>query len=253
MMNFQRIRWTFLLGALLVSAGMGSRADELTSENARGTGEAPMLEAVDTPTAEILDPMTYSTNFRFYNEGGITSRLVIGPLKRVNLGISFDAQRVIGSGDPHMIRPSIYFKLRVYDGSDILPAFALGYDNQGQLYQEGSKRFLNREKGLYFVISHEVLIPNLEVHAGANLYDFENAKETVGGFVGSTFKITSSFALLAEYDNIHHAPDNRVNVGGRYYVAPYFYVDLAARNVGRGTSRGAERIVRLNYTGNFPF
>ncbi len=228
------------------------KAEPASLERARGTGEAPMLEAVDTPTPDILDPMTYSVNFRFYNEGGITSRLVIGPLRRVNLGLSFDTQHIVGSGDPQMIRPSVYFKLKVFDGSDILPALALGYDNQGQLYDKGTRQFFNREKGLYFVFGHEIFIPNLEIHAGANVYDFDNAKKSVGGFVGSTFKVTPSFALLAEYDNIHDGPENRVNFGGRYYVAPYFYVDIAARNVGRGTNRGAERIVRLNYCGNFP-
>src|SRR4051812_26637030 len=77
--------------------------------------QSVMVELLDIPTADILEPMTYSTAFRFYNEGGLSSRLVIGPLKRVNLGISFDAQRVIGSGDPHMIRPSLFFKLRMFD------------------------------------------------------------------------------------------------------------------------------------------
>jgi hypothetical protein len=58
---------------------------------------------------------------------------------------------------------------------------------------------------------------------------------------------------LAEYDNIRNAPTNRVDLGGRFWVTPFFNVDVAARNVGRGESRGAERIVRLNYVGNFPF
>ena len=251
-MNLKYHRQIAILGILLISIGAWGRADEpKTTEKARGTGEAPMLEAVDTPTPEILDPLTYSVNFRFYNQGGIASRLLIGPLKRVNLGLTFDSQNVIGSGNPQLIRPSVYFKLRMFDGSDILPALALGYDSQGELWQQSTKQFLNREKGLYLVAGHEILIPNLEVHLGTNIYDFQNASQSVGGFVGSTFKITPAFALLAEYDNIHSAPQNRINLGGRYFVAPYFYVDFAARNVGRGNA-GAERIVRLNYTGNFP-
>ena len=87
--------------------------------------ESPQIEAVDIPTADILDPSTYAVNFRFYDQGGIASRLVIGPLKRVNLGVTFDGQNIIGSGDPHMVRPSIYFKLRAFDGTDVLPALAV--------------------------------------------------------------------------------------------------------------------------------
>src|SRR4029077_7995143 len=105
--------------------------------------ESPQIEAIDIPTADILDPATYALNFRFYNLGGIASRLVIGPLKRVNLGITFDGQNIIGSQDPHLVRPSVYFKLRAFDGTDILPALALGYDNQGYLYQESTRDFLH--------------------------------------------------------------------------------------------------------------
>jgi len=213
--------------------------------------ESPMLEVVDIPTSDVLDPATYAATFRFYNEGGIASRLIVGPLKRVNLGITFDAQRVIGSQEPHMVRPSVYFKLRAFDGTDILPALALGYDNQGYLYQDSTREYLQKEKGLYLVGSHEIFLPDFEIHAGMNINEFDNTK--LYGFFGATFKIVPAFALLAEYDNIRDGPENRVNLGGRFWITPYFNVDVAARNVGRDAARGAERIVRLNYVGHFPF
>src|SRR5258708_8013846 len=52
----------------------------IKTESTRGA-ESPMVEAVDIPTADILDPSTFATTFRFYREGGITSRLVIGPFR----------------------------------------------------------------------------------------------------------------------------------------------------------------------------
>ncbi len=225
------------------------RAKERT--DAGKGGDIPQIEAVDIPTADVLDPATYATTFRFYNQGGIMSRLLVGPFRRVNLGISFDTQRVIGSQDPHMIRPSVFFKLRFLDGNDYLPAMALGYENQGFLYQEDGKQFLHREKGLYLVGSHEILLPNLELHLGVNMSDFDDTK--VYGFFGATYKIIPSFALLAEYDNIRDLAYNRFNLGGRFWVTSFFNVDVAARNVGRSSAKGAERIVSLNYVGNFPF
>ena len=72
------------------------------------------------------------------------------------------------------------------------------------------------------------------------------------GFFGGTCKITPNFSMLAEYDNLRQGPFNRLNLGGRYWIAPYFNVDFGARNIGRGTSKGAERILRLNYVGHFP-
>lgn len=212
---------------------------------------SPEVEVVDIPTADVLDPMTYSTTFRFYSEGGLTGRFILGPLKRVNLGISFDAQRVIGGGDPHMVTPAVYFKVKAFDGNDYLPALAAGYDNQGMLWQESTRDYLNPAKDLYFVGSHALFVPNLDLHAGINVNHFDTGAQTYG-FFGTSFKFTPSFALLMEYDNIRNGRDNRFNVGGRFWVAPYFNVDFAARNIPHGADRGGERILRLNYVGHFP-
>jgi len=238
------------MGCIAGCAAAGWAA-EVPAKDAAGGVETPQIEAVDIPTADVLDASTFATTFRFYNEGGIVSRLVFGPFRRLNLGISFDAQRVVGSQDPHLIRPSVFFKLRFFDGNDYLPALSLGYDNQGYLYQESARDFLQKERGLYVVGSHEIFLPDFELHAGANISDFDNSK--VYGFFGATYKIVPAFGLMAEYDNIRDGPDNRVNLGGRYWVTPFFNVDLAARNVGRDAARGAERIVRLNYVAHFPF
>ncbi len=236
--------------AAILLAGIVWAEDKPAEKNAGS--ETPMIEAVDIPTADILDPKTFSTTFRFYSQGGITSRLVLGPFRRFNIGISLDAQRVIGGDDPHLIRPSLFAKLRFFDGTDILPALAIGYDNQGYLYQESTRDFLQKEKGLYFVGSHEIFIPDFELHAGINFPRIDESGTPVG-FFGATWKIVPAFAFMAEYDNIQNAPDNRVNLGGRFWVTPFFNVDVAARNVGRSSSRGAERIVRINYVTNFPF
>lgn len=220
-----------------------------TQDDASDVGT--MIEAVDVPTSDVLDAGTYATNFRLYSQGGLQSRLLIGPFRRVNLGITFDVQRLIGGGSPHMINPAIEFKVRAFDGTDALPALALGYDGQGYLYQESTKHFLDDRRGFFAVVSHEILLPDLELHAGVNVPDTDDPK--VYGFLGSTYRITTAFAFLVEYDNIRNAPGNRVNIGGRFWVTPSFNVDLAARNVGRDGADGAERILRLNYVGNFPF
>jgi hypothetical protein len=237
-----------IMGLALFSGGVGRAENERPAMRAN---DASQIEGVDIPTADILDPGTFSTNFRFYTDGGITSRLILGPFRRVNLGIFGDAQRVIGGDEPHMIRPSVFFKLRFFDGTDYIPALALGYENQGYLYQESTRDFLHPEKGLYLVGSHEIFLPDMELHAGVNLPEVEDPE--VFGFFGMTWKIVPSFALMAEYDNIRDGPENRVNIGGRFWVTPFFNVDVGARNVGRKADRGAERIVRLNYIGNFPF
>jgi hypothetical protein len=248
----------YLIALMLLALTAGAlRADTLDKTDKTETtttehaDQSPQLELMDIPTADILDPMTYSTSFRFYNDGGLLSRLVIGPLRRVNLGIYFDAQRVIGSGDPHMITPAVFFKVKAFDGSDYLPALAFGYDNQGYLWQHSTKDFLQPEKGIYLVGSHALFVEQFELNAGLNVNNIDH-DATLHGFFGASFKVSTNFSLLAEYDNIRTAPTNRVNLGGRYWIAPYFNIDFGARNVGRGAADGAERILRLNYVGRFP-
>jgi hypothetical protein len=241
---------------MLYAAEKTDDAASTTTAPAKKTADdalesSTMIETVDTPTADILDAGTYSTSFRLYSQGGLMSRLLVAPFRRLNMGLSFDVQRLIGSGSPHMITPAIAIKIRAFDGNDILPALALGYEGQGYLYQDSTKHFLDDRRGLYLVGSHEILLPDMELHAGVNVPDVEDAKAF--GFIGSTYHITSAFALLVEYDNIRNAPQNRINIGGRFWITPSFNVDLAARNVGRDGVDGAERILRLNYVGNFPF
>jgi len=239
-------------------------SDESTaseSDSTRQTSRGPrnpdldygaMIEGVDIPTSDVLDAGTYGLNFRLYTDGGLVSRLLMSPFRRVHLGLAADAQNLIGTGDPRMIRPSVYFKLRAFDGTDILPALALGYENQGYLYKRPAKRFLQDGRGLYVVMSHEILVPDMELHGGVNIPKVEDEAD-VYGFTGITYRLAPSFALLLDYDNIRNGPENRLNIGGRFWVTPYFNVDVSARNVGRNADRGAERVVILNYVGQFPF
>src|SRR5204862_5474358 len=87
-------QWKTILFLLFLLTAHGLRlsavwADEPIVKNDVAKNDtstmSPMLEAVDIPTADVLDPKTFSTSFRFYSEGGITSRLVLGPFKRLNV------------------------------------------------------------------------------------------------------------------------------------------------------------------------
>lgn len=249
-----RNNWMLGLLAVLVSIAPICAEDVITPEiETTGGGiDAPMIEAVDIPTADVLDAATFATTFRFYSEGGLVSRLLIGPFRRVNLGISFDAQHVIGGGEPDATTPDVFFKLRFFDGTDILPALALGYDSQGYIFQQPQKRFLHEEKGMYLVGSHEFLLPDMELHAGMNVPQLDKDAKLYG-FFGMSWRFVPAFALMTEYDNIRNGPGNRFNAGGRFFITPFFNVDVAARNISRKSDRGAERIVRLNYVARFPF
>jgi hypothetical protein len=161
------------------------KADAVQAEDSASVAvreTSPMLEGVDIPTADILDPKTFSTSFRFYSQGGITSRLVLGPFRRLNVGFSLDSQRLIGGEDPHLVKPAVFFKLKAFDGTDYLPALSLGYDNQGYLYKDSLRDFSQQERGLYVVGSHEIFIPDFEMHAGVNFPRIDESGNPYGFF-----------------------------------------------------------------------
>lgn len=224
------------------------------------TDRALMLdtELVDIPTAGVVDYYGMQLKTRFFSEGGVLTYLTFGVLPRLNLGASATIEKLIGSGEPiRLVRPEIQFKFRFYDGSLFIPAFAVGYDGQGHYYNPATKRFSEQRRGLYLVASHEIILPNLFIHPGINVSDFES--EDIYGFVAANFTIEDVVGLMAEWDHIRDFDDCRVNVGFRFYVTPFFHFDFSVRAINKddndkfedGTRHRTERIVVLRYHTTF--
>ncbi|MCX5786831.1 MAG: hypothetical protein NTX59_14205 [Elusimicrobia bacterium] len=217
----------------------------------------PDTELIDAPTAGILDQYGFMLKTRFYSDGGVLGQLNFGVQERLNLGVSMTVDRLIGSDSSvKMRKPEIRVKFRFYDGGYYIPAFAVGYEGQGYYYDQVSKKYLEKGKGLYLAGSKEIGVPNLMAHGGFNISDFD--KNYVLGFIGASYTLEDKIAFLLEYDNLFHSPDpSRLNVGTRIYITPYFQLDLAVRELGKngsfsnGGPRKPERIVQMRYSANF--
>jgi hypothetical protein len=129
-----------------------------------------------------------------------------------------------------------------------LPAFAIGYDSQGYFYDKDNHEFLQKEKGVFVALGHELFIPGFELNAGANMNDFSTNR--VYGFAGMSLNVEDTFYFLGEYDNINYFPDARLNLGVRFAVTEDLHIDLAGRDIA-AAGRSAERIIRINYLGKF--
>lgn len=204
---------------------------------------------IDTPSASILPVRTFGVNARVFTGGGVLTYFDFAVLNRLSIGASFTFEHLIGTNDEDIkvLVPSLQLKFRFYDGSDILPAFAIGFDNQGFDYDHDKDEYLQKSKGLYLVATKELFIPGLIINPGINVTAENFEFDSFAGFLGVSLNIKDVVSLMFEWDNIHSFDESRLNGGIRVYVTDAFNMDFAIRDF----NHKAERIAQLKYTGNF--
>lgn len=226
------------------------RKERSSAPRETGSDEANpdgMLDLVDSPTANIIDYGAFRLNERLYSKGGVQNHLSFGVFRRLNIGVTWDVEKFIGQEDPNANPPTLNVRFRVYDGGQQLPAVSIGYDGQGRFYNKNSDQYRERERGLYGIMTREVLLPNLRAHGGVNIAKFREGE--VFGSLGLDYTIENKLVLLTEYDNIRKASENRFNAGFRVFATPSLALDFAVRHITEKDLR--ERIVRINYVGSF--
>ncbi|OGR85762.1 MAG: hypothetical protein A2901_01225 [Elusimicrobia bacterium RIFCSPLOWO2_01_FULL_54_10] len=206
-----------------------------------------MVDLVDSPTSNVLDYGGFRLNFRLYTAGGVQNHISFGVFKRLNIGATWDIEKLLGSEDPRTVSPTLFAKFRIYDGGNVLPSFAVGYDGQGRFYDRTVDEYSERERGLFAAFTREIYWPALQIHFGANIAKFKDAE--VYGFTGLSYQIEDKVALLMEYDNIRKGPNNRWNAGVRFFPVPSLAVDFAFRRI--ASKYDKERIIRINWVGAF--
>lgn len=216
----------------------------------------PDTRLIDVPNAGVVDVGGFGSRTRFFSRGGVLQWLEFGVYPRLNLGASLNMDGLIGTDSPvRLTRPDLQIKYRFFDGSRFIPAFAIGFDGQGYLYNRTIRRYSQRQRGLYVVGSQEIGLPGLQAHAGMNISDFDS--DDVGGFFASSFNIEDKLELLVEWDNVNDFRDSRFNAGTRVFVTPHFHIGFSVRGIGQGghysngLRRGHERVIQLRYAGSF--
>ncbi|MCL2888743.1 MAG: hypothetical protein FWF35_05625 [Elusimicrobia bacterium] len=203
---------------------------------------------MDVPTAETLDHYSADFNARFYSQNSVMTSVDFGIFPQLNLGFSIAAQQLLGNESPvRVLTPQLQAKFKIYDGSLYLPAIAVGYDGRGYMYDHVSGKYLQDKKGAYLVLSREVIIPNLQIHPGVNVSDFDSSN--VFFFTGVNFNIEDKVNLMFEWDNVHNIKDSRLNAGVRVYLTDSFEADFMLRDF---TDKDMfERALQLRYKANF--
>ncbi|MDA3793345.1 MAG: hypothetical protein PF545_06835 [Elusimicrobia bacterium] len=210
------------------------------------------VEIIDTPTAESVGFGSYDLSFRLYDRGSIMARLLYGIImKDLTLGLSFDAENVVGAGEVKAHRPYLYIKLPLYTGGYKWPAVSVGFDEQGLgRYDDTDKIYQFNPMGFFMVMTKTGMGPGLNMGAGINAdYSITKTDDTgLKGFVNASYTLGPEFMMLAEVRDIY-SWSSYVNAGARYMLTPELHFEFSALNIG-GIGK-VERIISVNYSGRF--
>ncbi|GHT44695.1 hypothetical protein AGMMS49936_00520 [Endomicrobiia bacterium] len=211
---------------------------------------------IDTPNASMLNYGSYDLVFKCFSHGNITQKVDFELFKILNIGASWELDRLIGGKRMKVAIPAPDIKIRLYEGDMVLPGLAIGYDGQGCFIDRGN--CVQREKGLYIVMGRELFLGGLMFNIGANMYDFTKTKQVYGCFVNAIMPVyKESIYLMAEYDNIsiNRLPDARLNFGFRFAATEGVDIDFIVRDCwgkSNHTSRVPnERVFKISYSGKF--
>jgi len=204
---------------------------------------------IDTPTAKVASVKTFTTTSRIFSEGGLLSYFAFTPFERFSIGTAITLEHIVGTDDKDIkiLPPSLQLKFQAYDGSEIWPMIALGFNNQGLYYDHEQDKYLQLAKGLYLVGTQEAFSEGLMLNYGANITTDGFEFDKLHGFVSLNYDITEYLDFMLEWDNIRSLENSRVNTGLRIYIAEFFALDFAVRNF----NNKAERILQLKYSYTF--
>lgn len=229
---------------------------------ASSAGESPIsllqpdTDLIDAPSSAVLDYGGYSARTRFFSTGGVLQYISFGVFNRLNIGASLNIDKFIGREKPTRVRsPNVQVKYRFYEGTRTLPSLAFGYDGQGWLYNQGSRRYNQRQRGFFVAATQELGLPGLQLHPSLNISDFDT--NSIFAALPLSLNIQDKVNLMLEWDAVNNFLDSRLNAALRVYLTSAVHVDFALRSIGQGalfsdgTPRGPERVVQIKYSGNF--
>jgi hypothetical protein len=210
----------------------------------------PSAQLITIPTAGILSPGTYSFNLRIQNQGGLSTGMLVGIFNRLQLGVAYGANGLIGNGEVEWHpRPEISIKYRVLDEAYSTPGIAFGLETQGYgpyNTADSLKRYNVKAFGLYAVASKNwrFVLGNMGIHGGINFnfIETEDGDTDPNLFVGLDIELNPELSFLLEYNAalnendvtakmISLARSGYLNAAVRWKIAHRLYIELDFNNL----------------------
>ncbi|MDR3281790.1 MAG: hypothetical protein LBS78_02015 [Endomicrobium sp.] len=215
---------------------------------------ASRTSVIDTPRLEMLNCGSYNAELRFSSsKGDLISKVEFGILKSLNLGLSWEWSNFISNKQVGIAIPALQAKFRIYEGSMVMPGLAVGYDGQGYFFDSKSGKYLQKSKGIYFIIGREIFSEGVMLNVGANIKLFSSSK--IYGFVNAIAPLhKENIFFMMEYDNIHSFADARFNLGLKLILKKHLNIDCILRDCLKNGSNcdkyrcSGETIFRIAYS-----
>ena len=210
--SFRDMAWVSILLAFMLVGSAVAQAPEATQREP--------LRVIDMPTAGINHRGEFNTDLRVYPEGGIQVHMGIGLFRRMMFGLSYGGTNVVGRGK--IIgnkQPGLLVKYRLWEETVPLPAFALGYDNQGTgRWSDSLNRYEYKAPGLFIGASKNFKLgddKNFGLHAVMSWNSAETKDDRgVTGSLGTDVSLNEELVAVCEY--VMALDDNKKNTYGQY-------------------------------------
>jgi len=206
-------------------------------------------DLINIPTAYPIQKGNYCLDFRVYGGGGVLTKIRLGLLDSLFLGLSLSVDGLIGSSIPVIPaeNPGVIAKFRIFDEitSKLWPTISLGFDSSHYWDVKG--------KGFYGVISKEFPIGKMFMHGHTGLNWPIGSNAPMGFFVGSDFFFTPEFAGIGEFELVYGDVPPQLygsfNFGFQYTPIPSLQVGFSFRNLfAWGTAGKNTREIHIGYT-----
>lgn len=252
---FWSICWWILIFAFFPLAEILVLAQE-----GNDAGEKPEMiqprRLVDAHTAGILPRASFDFETRIFPSGSNTIRgcglylgISVGISNRLNIGISYGGDGLIGRGKPRgNPYPGGLIKYRIIEESYHIPGISLGYDHQGYGGIEDSSYlgFVYKSQGFFVALSKNYLLFSklqFGLHGAVN-FSLEDIKQVKwpNCYIGLDIGINEELALAIEYDlglNQKDLHDETylnplrgiLNLGLRWSFDPQLYLEFDTKDI----------------------
>lgn len=240
-------------------AGSPYRQGRKPSERVASSAAYPMLvrELINIPTTSVLKRRHYSLDFRTNVHGDLVVGSSIAFWNRLEFGLNFTIDQVLGTGDFGMELPEYRAKFRFWDEGGWYPGMAVGYENIRPRISEidtagnittarGKARglFLSSTKNLWNGMGWWVGKTRGYLGMGTTRISKKTQRDDTYLYFGLQQQLMRNLILMAEWDDIFR--ENKFNVGMRFALTDVSSVEFNFTNLFEEGLK-ADRQLRFTY------
>jgi hypothetical protein len=254
----------------LAIAGAFAAFSFASAAQVHADGAVQPYSLVNAHTAGVLPAAHFDVGFRVYASRGwygtgLITGAHVGLTKRLNLGLSYGGEGIIGYSSHvrwnHL--PGMMLKYRLFEEKFVTPALALGFDNQGYggLAGEGEygyDGYIYKSPGFFVALSKSYIMlgaAQIGFHGTFN-YSLEGARDVAwpNAVGGIDIGVNDELLFFAEYDfafnDITGAGNKKyswnpfrgfLNLGLRWALTQNFHIEFDALDIFENKTRMVRR------------